>query len=252
MAVPHPPEPANPFVFEPDNRAREGLRSLSACSYLVFVARHCPDGVGEAVMKKIEYRKSLKAPNHEFLLCFVEDRNVPTSSPSCFGRAIDVFTITCDINAKPSDIVLSTLTFDDDSGFTADEAAMICQIASDCADEYNALGHQCYWYAGVIYKIIQEIYLSRFKETLADSNRRRGMGRGVRIQTNIFILPSDAPELLAQIHRKRWPEWTMEIEVKKKENWSGEQRQELNRKDEVIKMLQRKLDELEMLQGELQ
>ncbi|SJL04899.1 uncharacterized protein ARMOST_08270 [Armillaria ostoyae] len=208
MAVPHPPEPANPFIFEPDNRAREGLHSLSARSYLVFIARHCPDGVGEAVVKKID------------------------SSPSCFGRAIDVFTITCNINAKPSDIVLSTLTFDDNSGFMADEAAMICQIASDCADEYNALGHQCYWYAGVIYKIIQEIYLSCFKETLADSNRRRGMGHGVRIQTNIFIPPSDAPELLAQIHHKRWSEWTTEIEVKKKENWSGEQRQELNRKDE--------------------
>ncbi len=254
MPVLHPLEPENTIVFETDERTRREPRIQSSRRYLTDVARYCPNGVGEAIVKKIEHRKSSEAPNHEFLLCYVQDRNVPTrlaviqierfnqnhvtpdkgvppalspaallsldamrsSSPSLFGKAIDFFTITCDIDVKRSDVTLSTLLFDDNSGFTADEAAMICKIASECADEYNALGHQCFWYAGVIYKIIQEIYVNRFEETLAEGNRRKGVGHGVKIRMKIFIPPDHAPETLAQTHRQKWPKWKDDIETAKK------------------------------------
>ncbi|PBK83155.1 hypothetical protein ARMGADRAFT_1089708 [Armillaria gallica] len=289
MAIPHTPEPENTIVFEPDKGARKDPRSQSARRYLVDIARYCPNGVGEAIVKKIEHRKSSEAPHHEFLLCYVQDRNVPTrqavirierpnkdqatpdngappappptpppaprlspdamrsSSPSLFGRAIDVFTITCDINAKRSDVTLSTLIFDDNSGFTADEVAMICQIVSESADEYNALGHQCYWYAGMIYEIIQEIYMNRFEETLAEGNRRKGMGWGMRsvndkkMNQNIFSSPELTSKQLSQTHLKRWPEWVADIEAKKKKRSDAELRQELERRNEEINMLRREL-----------
>ncbi len=261
MAIPHAPEPENTIVFETDNAARKDPRSQSARSYLISVARYCPNGVGEAVVKRIEYRKSSEAPNHEFLLCYVEDRNVYTrqafirierfnkdqpapdngappapplalppaprlslaamhsSSPSLFGRAVDVFTITCVINAKRSDTTLSTLIFDDNAGFTADEAAMICHIVSECADEYNALGHQCHWYAGVVYSVIQETQSGRFTKTPAEDNKHAGKGWGTRQVNNqkmdFLPLPEHTSKQLSQTHFKRWPEWVADIEQTK-------------------------------------
>ncbi|PBK83154.1 hypothetical protein ARMGADRAFT_1089707 [Armillaria gallica] len=288
MPILHPLEPENTIVFETDERTRREPRIQSARRYLTDVARYCPNGVGEAVVKKIEHRKSSGAPHHEFLLCYVQDCNVPTrlavirierfnqddvtpdkgvppalspaallsldamrsSSPSLFGKAVDLFTITCDIDAKRSGDTLSTLIFDDNSDFTADEAAMICKIASECADEYNALGHQCFWYAGVIYKIIQEIYSTSIAETQAEGNRRKGMGHGVKIPTQMFIPPEHAPKNLAQTHLQRWPTWKADIERVKQEKWGdGELRrdrglqQELNIKDKEIAELRKRLKE---------
>ncbi|PBK62949.1 hypothetical protein ARMSODRAFT_1024488 [Armillaria solidipes] len=283
MAIPHAPEPENTIVFETDSAARKDPRSLSARAYLVFVARHCPNGVEEAVVKKIEYRKSSEAPNHEFLLCFVEDHNVPTrqaiiriecfnqnqiapdrgvpfalppakflsldalrsSSPSLFSTTVDVFTITCGINDKRSDTTLSTLIFDDNSGFSADETAMICQIVSECADEYNSVGHQCYWYAGVVYDVIQETQSGRFTKTPAEDNKHVGKGWGMRSvnnqRMNIFSPPEHASEQLSQTHLRKWPEWVADIEAKKKKR--SDEQQELDRKDEEIAKLQKKLNE---------
>ncbi len=244
--APFPPQ--NTIVFEPDDNARKDPRSLTARLYLTDVARYCPNGVGEAVVRKIEYRKSSEAPNHEFLLCYVEDRNVHTrqavirierckrdqtspppppstpislgimlsSSPSLFGTAGDRFTITCEINAKPSDVVLSTLTFDDNSVFTADEAAMICQIASDCTNEYNAIRHQCYWYARVIYNVIQETQSGYFKKTPPEDDKRMGTWHGTmklvnNDASNIFISISSTPEALAKTHLEKWPRWLRDV-----------------------------------------
>ncbi len=255
MGVPHNSEPKNTIIFEPNDNARRDRRSLTARLYLTDVARYCPNGVGEAVVKRIEYRKSSEAPNHEFLLCYVEDCNLSTrqaviriercksdqaspasppllptthishdalhsSSPSSFGSAADSFTITCDINAKRSDAMLSTLIFDDNSAFTADETAMICQIVSECDDEYSALGHQCFWYADTIYKIIRKIHSTHIMETLAEGHKRKGMGRGVKIKTNAFIPSTHFPEKLAQIHLERWPKWQAGIEVAKEVRFS--------------------------------
>ncbi len=243
-----PPPPQNTFIFEPDNNARKEPRYLTARLYLTDVARYCPNGIGEAVVKKIEYRKSSEAPNHEFLLCYVEDRNVPTrqaviriersksdrasppllpathfslvimrsSSPSLFGKAHDLFTITCDINAKPSDVVLSTLTFNDNSVFTAEEAAMICQIASDCTNEYSPIRHQCYWYARVIYNVIQEIQSGHFKKIPPEDDKRMGKWHGTmklvnNDASNIFIPRSSSPEALAEIHLKEWHRWLRDV-----------------------------------------
>ncbi|KAK0455166.1 uncharacterized protein EV420DRAFT_1644815 [Desarmillaria tabescens] len=280
------PDPQNTIIFEIDTIARREPRLMSAYQYLVDVKRYCHNGVGEALVTKIEFRKSTGSPQHEFLLCYVKDRNVPerkvfirlerfndntssgrenkpplplpatellsldalhSSSPSSFGKARDTLTITCDINVKDSDTVLSTLTFDDDSDFTFDEAAMMCKIASDCANEYSVVSHQCFWYAGVIYKIVQETYMGRVEEMTGEDNRRRGKGKGVRIVSrevaNRFIPRCHTSEVLAEIHAKQWSEWAGDIEAaKEEEKRKNEQyQQECDRKDEEIARLRKAL-----------
>ncbi len=267
----HTPAPSkNTIIFEPDRAARKHAKSLSAHHYLTDVARNCPHGVGEAVVEKIEFRKSSEKPNHEFLLCYVKDRNVPSrkavirierwsdsthahtpdeepaenssprrstfsideaarrvstsaiqsSSASFYGTAYDRFTISCDCaSVKRSDLTLSTLTFGD-SSFTADEAATISRIASDCADKYNAITHQCYWYARVIYNVIQETQSGHFMKTPPEDDKRMGTWHGTmklvnNDASNIFINASHHPKRLTETYFKEWPEWMEHIEKRK-------------------------------------
>ncbi len=50
--------------------------------------------------------------------------------------------------------VLSILMFNDNSTFSAEEAAVIAMVASDAADEYSILSRQRYWYTRVLFNII--------------------------------------------------------------------------------------------------
>ncbi|KAK0443757.1 hypothetical protein EV421DRAFT_2018899 [Armillaria borealis] len=192
----------NTVIFETNISARKDRKSQTARFYPSAVAQHCPHRAGEAVIKKIEFMKSSRVPNHEFLLCYVRDRrniydreavirierfsdsappqpplephvNISalslqppvkdrrslssesisgtsshSSSPSLFGPALDLFTITyMPVIAVKDYDVLSTLTFNDNSTFSAEEAVVIAMVASDAADECSVLSHQCYWYA---------------------------------------------------------------------------------------------------------
>ncbi len=62
--------------------------------------------------------------------------------------ALDLFTSTyMPVIAIEDYDVLSTLTSNDNSTFSAEETLMIAMVASDVADECNVLSHQCCWYA---------------------------------------------------------------------------------------------------------
>ncbi|KAK0185955.1 hypothetical protein F5146DRAFT_1068640 [Armillaria mellea] len=294
MSYPTPPSAKNTIIFESDRAARKHAKSLSAHHYLTDVARNCPHGVGEAVVEKIEFRKSSEKPNHEFLLCYVKDRSVSgrraiirierwsdstngdtldeepaenssprrstfsideaarsaiqSSSASFYGTAYDRFTISCDCaSVKRSDLTLSTLTFGD-SSFTADEAAMISRIASDCADKYNAITHQCYWYARVIYNVIQETQSGHYKKTPSQDDKRMGLWRGTMKlvnddASNIFIDASHHPKQLTEIYNKEWPEWIEHIEKRKLE--VDEPRREIERGKREIERVDQERAELQ-------
>ncbi|SJL04851.1 uncharacterized protein ARMOST_08222 [Armillaria ostoyae] len=238
--VPSAPPPENTIIFEVDRVARKGAKSQSACSYLTSVTRYCPHGVGDAIVTKIKFRKSSKSLNHGFLLLYVKDRiavgrraviqidcsteaqapdqeKVPSlssdsasldASPSLHG----LFTITTDVNTKRSDCTLSTLTFDDDSTFSADEAAMICKITSDFAKEDNIIG---LWYAWVIYNVTQQTQKGHFTKTPTEVDRRIGLHSGVNKGASV---PSfDTLQRMAKIYREEWPKWMVDIEKKKRE-----------------------------------
>ncbi|KAK0227815.1 hypothetical protein IW262DRAFT_1347339 [Armillaria fumosa] len=298
MSYHTPPPSKNTIIFEPDRAARKHAKSLSAHHYLTDVARNCPHGVGEAVVEKIEFKKSSEKPNHEFLLCYVKDRNVPSrkafirierwsdgthahtpdeesaenssprrstfsideaarrvstsaiqsSSASFYGTAYDRFTISCDCaSVKRYDITLSTLIFGD-LNFTADEAAMISRIASDCADKYNAITHQCYWYARVIYNIIQETQSGHFKKTPPEDDKRMGTWHGTmklvnNDASNIFINASHHPKRLTETYSlKEWPEWVKHIEKRKLE--VDEPRREIERGKREIERGDQEREEL--------
>ncbi|KAG7450182.1 uncharacterized protein BT62DRAFT_495665 [Guyanagaster necrorhizus] len=68
----------NSYIFDPNFTSRQDRKLWTARSYLNFVALHCPDGAGEAVVKKIEFMKSTWALNHKYLLFYVKDcHNIP-------------------------------------------------------------------------------------------------------------------------------------------------------------------------------
>ncbi|KAK0229058.1 hypothetical protein EDD85DRAFT_794179 [Armillaria nabsnona] len=173
------PPPENSIIFEVDRVTCKGTKSLPVCSYLISVTRFCPYGVGDTAIMKLKFRKSSKS---QFLLLYVKDCTIPgekaviwincnteaqtpdqekafsLSSDSTLLNAFPslqhFLTITDNINTKHSDCTLSTLTFDSDSTFSADEAAMICKISSDFAKEDNTIS---VWYAWVIYNVIQQM-----------------------------------------------------------------------------------------------
>ncbi|KAK0204150.1 hypothetical protein DFS33DRAFT_1337244 [Desarmillaria ectypa] len=271
----HTVPPENTIVFEPDVSARKDRKSQTARSYLSSVAQHCPHGVGEAVVKKIEFMKSSRIPNHEFLLCYVKDhRNIRgreavirierlndssplqplpepqsgtttpslqppvkdkhplssesishtsshSSSHSFFGTALDLFTITCmPVIATKDCNVLSTLTFNDNSTFAAEEAAVIAMVASDAADEYSVLSHQCYWYARVVYNIILETQAGNYTKAPLEDDKRMGKHMGMKIvndaASNILIPPSDTSKHLTQTYIRKWRELSEDIDDRKK------------------------------------
>ncbi|KAK0455172.1 uncharacterized protein EV420DRAFT_1481428 [Desarmillaria tabescens] len=257
------PPPENTIIFEVDSAARRSTKSQSAYSYLTSVARYCPRGVGDAVVTKIEFRKSPKPPNHEFILLYVKDRIVPGSKPregsslsldstkfdyspdASLSTEHDFFIITSDVNTKRSDHILSTLTFDDDSTFTADEAAMICKIASDFSQHFS---HQ---YARVIYNVIQKTQKGHFTKKSAEDDR-------CMVSNGASISYFDR---LAEIYCEEWPKWMADIEKRKREmdeeekrwkeneqelvkveNSTMELKQELNRLKEELAMLQKVKD----------
>ncbi|PBK70656.1 hypothetical protein ARMSODRAFT_89064 [Armillaria solidipes] len=119
-----------------------------------------------------------------------------SSSPSLFGPALDLFTITyMPVIAVKDYDVLSTLTFNDNSTFLAEEAAVIAMVASDAADECSVLSHQCYWYTRVIYNIILETQAGKYTKTPLEDDKRMGRRGRVKIvndaASNILIPPSD-------------------------------------------------------------
>ncbi|KAK0204149.1 hypothetical protein DFS33DRAFT_1275219 [Desarmillaria ectypa] len=270
----HTIPPENTIIFEPDVSARKDRKSQTARSYLSSVAQHCPHGVGEAVVKKIEFMKSSRIPNHEFLLCYVKDhRNIRgreavirierlndsaslqplpepqsgttkpslqppvndrhslsesishtsshSSSHSLSGPALDLFTITSmPVIATKDSNVLSTLTFNDNSTFAAEEAAAIAMVASDAADEYSVLSHQCYWYARVVYNIILETQAGNYTKAPLEDDKRMGKHMGMKIvndaASNILIPPSDTSKHLTQTYIRKWRELSEDIDDRKK------------------------------------
>ncbi|KAK0232189.1 hypothetical protein EDD85DRAFT_939155 [Armillaria nabsnona] len=222
------------------------------------VAQHCPPRAGEAVIKKIEFMKSSRVPNHEFLLCYIKDRrnisgkeavirierfsdsappqpplephvNIsapslqPLSSPSLFGPALDLFTITyMPVIAVKDHDVLSTLTFNDNSTFSAEEAAVIGdRPASYAGDEYSVLSHQCHWYAWVTYNIILETQAGTSTKTSLEDDKRMGRRGRVKIvndaASNILIPPSDTSKQLAQTYLAKWHERQEDIKREDKD-----------------------------------
>ncbi|KAK0441409.1 hypothetical protein EV421DRAFT_2020005 [Armillaria borealis] len=268
-SYPSGPPPENTVIFEVDRLVRRGVKSQSACSYLTSVARYCPRGVGDAVVTKIEFRKSSKSLNRGFLLLYVKDRTAAGSkaviridcsteaqapdqekvpSVSSVSASLDAspslhgfFTITADVNTKRSDRTLSTLTFDDDSTFSADEAAMICKITSDFAKEDNIIG---LWYAWVIYNVIQQTQKGHFTKTPAEDDRRIGLHSGVNKGASV---PSfDTPQRLAEIYREEWPKWVADIEKKKRE-MDEEEGSWKETEQEVIRLRQRGVEQKQEL-----
>ncbi|KAK0458576.1 uncharacterized protein EV420DRAFT_1479811 [Desarmillaria tabescens] len=108
----------------------------------------------------------------------LNQEKVPSLSPdstkldyppqASLSAAHDFFTITSDVNARHSDRIPSTLTFDDDSTFTAEEAVMICKIAGDLAQKSSSISHQ---YTRTIDNIIQQMQKGRFAKKPAEDDR---------------------------------------------------------------------------------
>ncbi|KAK0197694.1 hypothetical protein F5146DRAFT_995327 [Armillaria mellea] len=284
----HTERPKNTFIFDPDPHSRKTRRSNNAWSYLSDLAEYCPYGAGEAVIKKVEYMKSKRVPNHEFLLCHVKDprnirardtvirierfsdnaplqreprsdSNLPSlqppakdrrslapesisdtsshsSSRSLFGQALDLFAIYCNpvIEFKDYD-VLSTLTFNDDSTFVAEQAAVAAMVASGAADEYSAITHQCYWYARVIFNIIVETQAGQYTKRLFEDDKQMGRRGKLRIindaASNLFIPPGDTSERLIHTYRVKWLQWQVDIEERKKEKDAPLRKEEAARRD---------------------
>ncbi|KAK0484248.1 hypothetical protein EDD18DRAFT_1361823 [Armillaria luteobubalina] len=314
--------PKNTIIFDPDPHVHNLRKTVNACAYLRDLARYCPHGAGEAVIKKVEFMKSSRVPNHEFLLCHVKDpRNIagrdtviqierfndnappqrprtdipslqpPTkdrrslssqsvsdasshsSSPSLFGQALDLFTIFCmPVITSKDDNVLSTLTFDDDSTFSAEEAGVMAMVASDAADEYSAISHQCYWYARVIFNIIVETQAGKYTKRPLEDNKRMGKRGVIRIvnnaSSNFFIPPSDTSQRLVHSYRAKWHQWQVDIEEKKKEKDAPLRREEAarctaeaaaererleaqRREEGLLRKLQRKDEELAKMRREI-
>ncbi|SJL16126.1 uncharacterized protein ARMOST_19645 [Armillaria ostoyae] len=242
--------------------------------------------------------KSSQVPNHEFLLFYAEDlRNI-------YGREAVIRIERFSDSAPPQPLlephvnisapslqpliavkdydVLSTLTFNDNSTFSAEEAAMIAMIASDADDEYSVLSHQCYWYARVIYNIILETQVGKYTKTPLEDDKRMGRRGRVKIvndaASNILIPPSDTSKQLAQTYLAKWHEWQEDIkerikekeallrreeaarrvaeavaEGERREKLEAQQREEavLQREESLLRKLQRKDEELARKQKEL-
>ncbi|KAK0215716.1 hypothetical protein IW262DRAFT_1496562 [Armillaria fumosa] len=274
----HTEPPKNTIIFQTDPHVRKGRRSQNAFYYLSDIAERCPHGAGEAVIKKVEFMKSSRVPNLEFLLCHVKDPKYPwqgycyldrardsappqqeprtdslvpslqpptkdsrslssesvldtsshSSSPSLFGQALDLFTIFCmSVIAFKDYDVLSTLTFNDDSTFSAEEAAVMAMVASDATDEYSVISHRCYWYA------------RPWKVRIVND-----------AASNIFIPPSDTSQRLAHTYLAKWLQWRVDIEERKKEK-DAPLLEAQRREESLLRKLQRKDEELARKQKEL-
>ncbi|KAK0183737.1 hypothetical protein F5146DRAFT_1007639 [Armillaria mellea] len=169
----HTEHPKNTFIFDPDPHSHKTRRLNNAWSYLSDLAEYCPYRAGEAVIKKVEYMKS-------------------NSLPSLFGQALDLFAIYCNLVIEFKDYdVLSTLTFNDDSTFVAEQAAVAAMVASGATDKYSAITHQCYWYAWVIFNIIVETQAGQYTKRPFEDDKQMGRHRKLRIindaASNLFI-----------------------------------------------------------------
>ncbi|KAK0488933.1 hypothetical protein IW261DRAFT_1414370 [Armillaria novae-zelandiae] len=152
----------------------------------------------------------------------MSDMSSHSSSPSLFGQALDVLAIYCMpvIEFKDYD-VLSTLTFNDDSTFASEQAAVMAMVASDAADEYSIISHQCYWYAWVIFNIILETQAGQYTKTPLEDDKHMGRRGKVKIvndaASNIFIPPSDTLKRLVHTYLTKWLQWQVDIEGRKNE-----------------------------------
>ncbi|PBK98671.1 hypothetical protein ARMGADRAFT_1075489 [Armillaria gallica] len=157
--------------------------------------------------------------------------------------------------------VLSTLTFNDNSTFSAKEAA-------------------CHWYALVTYNIILEMQAGTHNKTSLEDDKRMGRRGRVKIVndavSNNIIPPSDTSKQLTQTYLAKWHEWQEDInredkgalspasqsvrraaetvaERERRAKLEAQRREEaaLQREESVLRQLQRKDEELARKQKEL-
>ncbi|PBK83151.1 hypothetical protein ARMGADRAFT_1089704 [Armillaria gallica] len=232
---PSAPPPENTIIFEVDRVVCKSAKSLSTPISLPSLGSVLAESEmqslrnsssGSPQILDFSCSTSRTASSLERALSLSSDSASLDASPLLHG----FLTITADVNTKRSGRTLSTLTFDDDSTFSADEAAMICKITSDFAKEDNIIG---FWYAWAIYNVIQQTQKGCFTKTPAEDDRRIDLHSGVNKGASVF----DISQRIVDIYREEWPKWMADIENKKLE-MDEEERRCKEAKQEVIRLKQ--------------
>ncbi|PBK83150.1 hypothetical protein ARMGADRAFT_1038128 [Armillaria gallica] len=263
----HTPAPSkNTIIFEPDRAARKHAKSLSAHHYLTDVARNCPHGVGEAVVEKIEFRKSSEKPNHEFLLCYVKDRNVPSRK-----AVIRIERWSDSTHAHTPDEEPAENSSPRRSTFSIDEAARRVStsaiqsssasfygtaydrftISCDCASFHGrSAGSPAIAPINITLSLtsVIETQSGHFKKTPPEDDKRMGTWHGTmklvnNDASNIFINASHHPKRLTETYFKELPEWIEHIEKRKLE--VDEPRREIERRQREIERGHQEREELQ-------
>ncbi|KAK0482340.1 hypothetical protein IW261DRAFT_1467296 [Armillaria novae-zelandiae] len=280
--------PENTIIFRPDVNCRRDRTTQTARYYLSDVARHCPYGVGEAVVKKVELVRSSRIRNYEFLLFYVKDRrdiygreavirierpysplesqserdpstaslgdsrvqdrrSLSSDSESIsrtdthnssleppYVPVNDLFSIICMPVILVEDYdVISTLTFEHESRFTIEEAAVMAMVVSATAEENSNLS---YPYTRVIYNIILESQAENLKDTKGEAP----------------LEDTATSKQLAKICIEKWHEFQVHVkEMRKMRTDPMRMLEEAKRQTEVYQReIKRMEQELEVLRKE--
>ncbi|KAK0202118.1 hypothetical protein DFS33DRAFT_1276890 [Desarmillaria ectypa] len=140
------------------------MQGRDPAAHLSAIVQYCPCGAGEAVVTKIEHRKSLPPSEYQYLLCYVKDRrnisgreaiirikrtfktgHPQTSQEGLPGpsTARDIFTINCTPEIMPNDDsrLVAKPEFKELS-LTSEQLAAAAAVVSDYYERHNIANYQ--------------------------------------------------------------------------------------------------------------
>jgi hypothetical protein len=235
----HPPRPDIPHLFP------SGEYTVPVTTWAASI-RHL-DGVEGCLLSAVLHYKCEKDKQHEFLVVFIRhpsdaitvlctDRSpkpVERSSPSS-GEKLDGVSLLSSARLPANDRVmvsrdgtektiterfkpfklLRSLRFQDQAGPTVSQFAVLLDVVNAHAPEYELYKSQCYWFAGVTYDTLKDLFDSQEDSTTLSKLQR----------SSYLGLPITQAESSSAIKREYHTRWSVvETAIVKKQQDRKEQ-----------------------------